>query len=281
MINAAHYAVSVDDNIWWLADLTAGDYPSLFDHPFLAVFRRAHELYDAKVRLNLFYEVTGNEPRAQLHQGFNLSMMTDRYKAEFAANSDWLHLAFHARGEFPERPYIAASYEEFTADCELVHREIIRFAGEASLEKATTVHFGECSTPGRQALMDQGIHTLMGYMMLDRSGKPFVSYELTPDEIACIRRCNFWHDARDGMTYGTISAVMNLLSPAEITAQLDRDAAEHPNLRFVEIMIHEQYFYEDYCNFEPDFEKRVMAGCRWCHERGMTGMFTEDVATTN
>lgn len=281
MPHAAHYAVSVDDNIWWPADLTAGDYPSLFDHPFLAVFRRAHEQHGAKVRLNLFYEITGDAPHAQLHRSFNLSMMTDRYKAEFAANADWLHLAFHARGEFPERPYIASPYEEVAADCELVHREIVRFAGESSLEMATTVHFGECSAPGRKALMDRGIHTLMGYMTLNSAGKPFVSYELTPGEISIVRRRNFWRDERDGMTYSTIAAVMNLHSPTGIVAQLERDAAEHPDRSFVEIMIHEQYFYDDYRHYEPDFEERVMAGCRWCHEHGMTGIFTEDAAKMN
>ena len=276
MMSSGHYALSVDDNIWWLAELAAGEYASLFDHPFLAVFRRAHELYDAKVRLNLFYEVSGDAPRAQKYRGFNLSMMPERYKAEFAANADWLHLAFHARREFPDAPYISAGYEEVAEDCALIHREICRFAGEASLERATTVHFGECSTPGREALRDQGVHTLMGYMTLNAAGKPFVSYELSPEQINAVRQSNFWHNVEDGIRYGAILAVMNLLSPAEIAAQLDRAQTENPRRRFVEIMIHEQYFYDDYKNYEPDFEERIMAGCRWCCEHGMQGIFAED-----
>ena len=57
---------------------------------------------------------------------------------------------------------------------------------------------------------------------------------------------------------------------------LEQEQREHPLRGFVEIMIHEQYFYEDYGNYEPDYEERIMAGCRWCHERGMKGAFFSD-----
>ena len=116
----------------------------------------------------------------------------------------------------------------------------------------------------------------MGYMTLNAAGKPFVSYELSPEQINAVRQSNFWHNVEDGIRYGAILAVMNLLSPAEIAAQLDRAQTENPRRRFVEIMIHEQYFYDDYKNYESDFEERIMAGCRWCCEHGMQGIFAED-----
>ena len=40
---------------------------------------------------------------------------------------------------------------------------------------------------------------------------------------------------------------------------------------FVSIMIHEQYFYSDYCGYLPDFEERVLAPCRYLHEHGYVG----------
>lgn len=277
LLNAAgHYSLSVDDNIWWLAELTEGNYASLFDHPYLAVYRRAHEQYGAKVRLNLFYAVSGDAPHARKYKDFNLSQMTDRYRDEFIRNSDWLHLAFHSRTEFPNKPYIASGYDEVAEDCRHIHQEICRFAGEETLEKSTTVHFGECSTPGRQALMDQGVRALMGYISLNKSGKPSVSYELTAEKVLETQRYGFWHDHADGMTYGKIDVVLNLYSPEKITELLEREHQEHPLRGFVEIMIHEQYFYEDYGNYEPDYEERIMAGCKWCHEKGMKGMFFSD-----
>ncbi|MBQ8310565.1 MAG: hypothetical protein IJX80_06105 [Clostridia bacterium] len=38
---------------------------------------------------------------------FNLSMRTDKFKEEFHANADWLKLSFHAKSEFPPKPYQA------------------------------------------------------------------------------------------------------------------------------------------------------------------------------
>lgn len=270
---AGCYSLSVDDNIWWLAELTEGDYPSLFDHPYLAVYRRMHEAYGAKVRLNLFYEVSGNSAHALRYKDFNLSMMTDRYRDEFIRNSDWLHLAFHSRKEFPERPYIASGYDEVAEDCRLVQQEICRFAGAETLEKATTIHFGECSTPGRRALIDQGIHALMGYISLNDNGEPRVSYELSPEKVLETQRYGFWRDPADGMTYGKIDVVLNCHSMEEIVEILEREHREHPLRGFSEIMIHEQYFYEDYGSYMPRYEEHIMTGCRCLHERGLKGCF--------
>ena len=48
------FRISSDDNILFLKDLSEGDYKSIFDHPYLAVYKKAHDLFGAKVHLNLF-----------------------------------------------------------------------------------------------------------------------------------------------------------------------------------------------------------------------------------
>ena len=101
-----HYRLSSDDNIRFLMELNAGDYRSIFDHPYLAVYKKAHDRYGAQVHLNLFYafDETARGCFSKPHPYFDLSMMTDRYKEEFRANADWLKLAFHSRSEFPDAP---------------------------------------------------------------------------------------------------------------------------------------------------------------------------------
>lgn len=269
------YALSVDDNIWWLAELNRDRPESIFDHPYLAVYRRAHEQFGAKVRLNLFYQVEGSA--VEKYGPFNLSMMTDQYKAEFERNADWLHLAFHSLQEEPGRPYLSASYEEVFEDCRKVHREIVRFAGEAALERATTIHFGACSQEGIRALQHLGIKALMGYIALGRDGKPSVSYNLSPEKVLETQRYGFWQDPESRMIYGKIDVVMNLYSPERIVEILTEEHESHPQRGFVEIMIHEQYFHSDYRLYEPDYAERIFAGCRWCHERGYEGAFVEEV----
>lgn len=269
------YALSVDDNIWWLAELTLSPRSSLFDHPYLAVYKRAHELYGAKVRFNLFYQVEGSA--VEKYGAFDLSQMTDRYKAEFEANADWLHLAFHSLQESPAYPYKDACAEQVLTDWRKVKREIIRFAGEGSLELATTIHFGSCTEEGISALRNDGIKMLMGFMSLNRQSVPSVSYNLSVERVLQTQRYGFWKDKHSGMTYGKIDVVMNSYSPEKIMQLLDREKEQHPLRGFCEIMIHEQYFYDDYCSYEPDYEQRILAGCRWCFEHGYEGAFAQDV----
>ena len=269
------YALSVDDNIWWLAELNRDRPASIFDHPYLAIYRRAHEQFGAKVRLNLFYQVEG--AAIEKYGPFNLSMMTDQYKKEFEQNADWLHLAFHSLQEEPGKPYLNSSYEEVYADCKKVREEIIRFAGEKSYEYATTVHFGECSPEGICALQKLGMRGLMGYIALNQEGKPYVSYNLSAEKVTQMQRYGFWKDPDTGMIYGKIDVVMNLYSPERIVDILTEEHEQNPLRGFVEIMIHEQYFHSDYKAYEPDYAERIFAGCRWCHERGYQGTFVESV----
>ncbi len=76
------YRVSSDDNILFLQDLTKNKdtYKSIFENPYLAVYKKAHDLYGAKVHLNLFYEFIPNEHFTQHTEYFNLTMMTDKFK---------------------------------------------------------------------------------------------------------------------------------------------------------------------------------------------------------
>jgi len=269
------YSLSVDDNIRFLADLTLQPRHSLFDHPYLALYKRMHERFGAKVRLNLFYRMDGIT-FAQ-YGAFDLSMMTDRYRSEFIEHSDWLHLAFHSLQETPAYPYRNASYEEMQRDMQRVEREIIRFAGEQTLERATTIHFGQCTAEGVRALREGGIRELMGFMELDRLGRPSVSYGLSVERVLQTQRYGFWKDEKSDMIYGKIDVVMNAHSPRRIVEILEKQHADHPMRGFVEIMIHEQYFYADYCNYEPDYEERIEEGCRWCQEHGYSGAFAEEV----
>ncbi|MEA4822555.1 MAG: hypothetical protein VB111_00360 [Clostridiaceae bacterium] len=261
------FAFSVDDNIWWLQDLTANAYTSIFDNPYLAVYKEAHDKYGIKVRLNLFYATDRKG-------GFNLSMMTDRYRNEFLANRDWLHLAFHSDFEFPEYPYSETTYAKLKYDYDHINTEAKRFAGY-ELERATTIHFGSGNRQAIRAIRSRGVKTLMGYMEA-KDGKSFVSYYLTPEEVAKVNEYGFWKDHGEDMIYGRIDAVLNLYQPDGIVKHLDEGETRFPKKGFVEIMIHEQYFYEDYVAYMPNFRDRVLTGAKWCVEHGYTPMFSCD-----
>lgn len=145
------YCFTADDNIRFLKELTPEPKPSLFDHPYMAMYRELHARLGVKVQLNLFYEMPD----------FDLSQATDRHRQKFAANGDWLKLSFHSRLE-DVRPYEHSNYEEVKAQCMAVHREILRFAGPEALGETTMVHYC-CTTPeGLRAMKDCGMKDLLG-----------------------------------------------------------------------------------------------------------------------
>ena len=269
------YRLSSDDNIIFLQDITKNKdvYTSIFDNPYLAIYKKAHDLYGAKVHLNLFY---GFCPKPNLffdtdREYFNLSMMTDKFKDEFRANSDWLKLAFHAKGEHPAKPYQKATAEKITEDCIQVCREIIRFAGPECINDTTTVHWGEANKECARALRALGFRSLTGYFEHTSKGEPLVAYYAPDDLIDHVGERDFWYDTDEDILFGRIDLVLNTTTYEKIMSEMHKIIAHPHRGGFVSIMIHEQYFYEDYCAHRPDFEKRILDPCKLLFENGYKG----------
>ena len=268
------FRVSSDDNILFLQDITENQnkYRSIFDNPYLAIYKKAHDLYGAKVHLNLFYELDEkartlfSKPRPY----FNLSMMTDKFKDEFAANSHWLKLAFHANSEYPDNPYTYATADEIVEDCLRVHREIVRFAGPASISNSTTVHWGSGNAECIRALRSLGYRSLTGYFIV-KNGYPAVAYYVPTDLCEHIEKRDFWYDTDEDMLFGRIDRVTNIGPLEKIMEDLENVAKDPHRGGFVSVMIHEQYFYEDYVRYLPDFAARVLEPCRYLYEQGYVG----------
>ena len=83
------FCFTVDDNIRFLRELTCGGYQELFEHPYLAMYKRLHEHFDMKLQLNVFYR----------DEKFDLSQMSDAFKAQWQQASGWLKLSFHSEIE--------------------------------------------------------------------------------------------------------------------------------------------------------------------------------------
>ena len=269
------YRLSSDDNILFLAELNADPerYKSIFDHPYLAVYREAHERYGAKVHLNLFYET--DDVALSLFAAdrpyFNLSMMSDRYKDEFRQNADWLRLAFHSRSEFPPSPYRDADFMTVLRDAATVNREIIRFAGEECLGNTTTVHYGAANREGIRALRALGYRSLTGYFIRDRHGRPSVAYYVDGELLDHIEGRDAFYDTAEDILFARIDTVLNLRTNAENLQILRETVADPHRGGLISVMIHEQYFYSDYKNHLSDFRARVLDACAYLYEAGYRG----------
>ena len=146
-----HFIFTIDDNIRFFEETEKNALASIFDNPYLAMLKRLHRKYSVKIQLNLFYE----------KKSFNLSMFSNKYAREFDEASDWLKLSFHSKLE-NINPYKESGYDEVYRDGAAVNLEILRFAGERSLGKTTTLHFCTATKEGLSALYDIGILGLLG-----------------------------------------------------------------------------------------------------------------------
>lgn len=274
---ADKYRISVDDNILFLQDLTENKdvYKSIFDNPYLAVYKKAHDTYGTKVHMNLFYEY--NEEAMKNFAGhkkyFNLSMMTDRFRDEFTANADWLRFSMHSHAEFPPNPYVNETRETMDAHIREAHREIRRFAGDACLSNVCTTHFGSGNRDVVSTLRNHGYRALTGYFTYGSNGGPLVSYYYSAEEVAQVCHRDFWRDEKQDMTFGRIDTVLNTLNMDNLIPTLEEIKADNGRRGFLSMLIHEQYFYSDYVAYLPYFEDLVMNACRFAHENGYKPSF--------
>ncbi len=267
------WRLSVDDNIIFLQDINNNKdvYKSIFENPYLAVYKKAHDLYGMKLHLNLFYEFDEMDDFKEDRGYFNLSMMTDKFKDEWIANSDWLRLSFHAKANHPDMPYKNTTREEIGPICEKVQNEIIRFAGRQTLSDVTTVHWGECTLEGMRELRSQGIKGFAGYFEFNDDGTTLVSYHYPAELVEYLTNRDFWRDNEENIIYGRIDLVLNKFKLEQIVPLLDEIYDNKTRSGFMELMIHEEYFYPDYENYIPEFEEIVLAAAKWCVEHGYEG----------
>lgn len=275
------FRLSSDDNILFLKDIAKNQdkYSSIFENPYLKMYKRAHDATGACIHLNLFYE-TGDDTSAPDY--FNLTMVPDKYKAEWEANSDWLRLSFHSRTNEPLWPYKNTTHSKLTEDCKAVHREIVRFAGEKTLAKTTTLHFGATNVTGVRALRTLGYQTLAAYFEFDSEGNTMVSYFYPKDLVSYLGERDFWRDTEEDMTYCRIDRVLNLDKTVEGNLNVVKEVAKNPTRgEFIELMIHEQYFYETYGAYIPAFGDIVYENCKWLKDQGYESTFMQDVVSEN
>jgi hypothetical protein len=265
---ANKYRLSLDDNIWFLKDIytNADRYKSIFENPYLGFLKQVHDTYSTKIHLNLFYQT----------EGFNLSQMTDKFKNEWKSNAEWLSLSFHGLEEFPDRPYTNAGYNQVKKDCEMVMQQIRRFAGEEVIGPVTTLHWGEANVEGCRALRDCRYKALVGDFNVN-DPKTACSYYLNDEQMRHVWNRFIWRDNKEGIIFTRFSLVINKVKLEQLVPDFN-NLKKKFKPRYIELLIHEQYFYPDYFAYQPDFREKVMTSVKWAVDNGYkTGFLKESV----
>ncbi|MDY5016076.1 MAG: hypothetical protein SO063_08450 [Eubacteriales bacterium] len=258
------YRLSLDDNIWNLQDIArhADTYRSIFDNPYLGLMKEVHDRFGTKILMNIYYECPE-------HGGFTLSEMPDKFRDEFRANADWFRIGFHARADKPDRLYENVDYPTLARDIEDVRREVVRFAGEeAWAAPVTTMHWDVCSDAGMRAFRDENLRCFCVTSRILSDTESDLRLQMTDSQARQSHRYAGLYDPQYDMVYFTCDLYVNEHTPAGVRRALDENQARYPGRGFVELLIHEQYFYPDYAHYLPDYRERVLAAVGWCAEHG-------------
>jgi hypothetical protein len=255
-----------DDCTFFLRAIALNRPKSIFDEMFLGRLKAIHDKYNTNFLLNLFYHDD--------HHDFSISDFPTDYKAEFQANSSWLKLSFHAKSEFPDRPYQSASAQDIAADFDLVKNEVIRFAGVDSFMAPCVLHWAMTNPENFCALKERGTNCLTGGFQgsISRIGEKHdfkvtdIGYHYEQDITQYLVSNYYYYDSMFDMLLSTNLLCCNYSNIESIRKRFEslkvnpRDA--------LTIMSHEQYSYSDYFNYIPDHLDRVEEACRLAYEFG-------------
>lgn len=255
------YRLGVDDVIWCLENIWRNQdtYTSIFDDPFLALYRDLHEQYGTPVHMHVYYE---NDDGS-----FNLSMFPDKYKEEFKANGNWLKFTFHSYKDKPDSPYKYASYEQVMRDGQLVHKELLRFAGREAMSHITSQHWADSNREATRAFRNLGYKLIDAYFEFDDAGEPYIAYYLNKEQATHAAARDFWVDNSEDIIFVKDDIIINEVELGDIDAFMERITAQE-NHCFHYLLIHEQYFYAHYARYEPDYRQRIFAAVDFCNRNG-------------
>lgn len=254
------YNFFIDDNIFFLTEIVRENHKSIFDSFYLDFLRSLHRKYGFKVTLNMFYENSH-----EYANGFNSSMLTEKYKSEFEDNAHWLKLAFHAYGEFPNAPYSEVYPEKLPEHHKILESEIKRYAGEKSWIEPVLMHFyGINSDTSRKFIADAGMNCFT---------QPEKVWEDRFEQFG--RKVLAQYDYQFNQLELQLLFMVNLLKEDELLAKLEGAYAEKGR-DFILCGTHEQYSYPFYSNYIPEHFQRMESVVRSLTDHGYEAVyFTE------
>lgn len=293
------YNCYIDDHSFLFMELTRQRPARAFDHFYLAALKKIHEETDLKVTLNCFYR-NDHDPA-----GYVISEMPDIWKSEFEDQSDWLRFSFHAYSEFPDRPYIEATAEEFGKDYDLVQNEIIRFAGEKSFIVPMIIHWGNIHSVVADEYRRRGARiygrsmrpcVMGGPSLADRQkggnmteiekraasrneriapNEGFSLYYDDQEEISYLAKHKAYYNPAIDMYIQIGSVCCNLLTQDVIRERIAQtlEANTKYGVEAFSFASHEQYSFPFYPNYIPDHLDRIALTARLYHDAGCKGVF--------
>ena len=259
------YRFGIDDNSFFLRDITQQGYASIFDCFYLGILRDLHRKYGTKMVLNIYF-TTGDD--------FNLTQFPDRYSGEWRDCSDWLKLTFHAYANEPSRPYQHAPASQLAAEFDAVAEQILRFAGPDTYVPPTIIHWGMVPKSSLPVLTARGVTALSGYFTHRPDYPTFdVNYWVDDERSEYLARHDALKDFESGIVFTRVDLICNSTPVPDIVPALDALRGNPDTAEIMDLMTHEQYFWPFYSHHIPEHAERLDTAFRWVTENGYEPVF--------
>lgn len=262
--------ITLDDNIRFFEELWRQNCNSIFQCAYLGMLQRLHEKFGCKFQLNMFYSDSPDS--------FSLSDTPSSFREEFERNAHWLKFSFHARHNEPVFPYYEND-DDLLRDFSDVMQELTRVVGSASLAKTTTLHYVSATREGCTLLRRSGVRGLIG-MFYDKPGRDALHYYIPCSKWERLRCGEFYMDKETDLRFARNDLILNQHSFSSIMQELqrlDELVEEGQHAPFLQLMTHEQYFYPDYTDYQPDFEKKLDSTLEFLSSKRYSFHFFEEL----
>lgn len=88
-----------------------------------------------------------------------------------------------------------------------------------------------------------------------------------------LKTSSFYKDENTGLFFVRMDFILNNISLNEITDTIQSKIGND----FVELMIHEQYFYKDYKAYQPDFKDKIIKAIDFLVKNDYHSVFLDSV----
>jgi hypothetical protein len=241
--------ISIDDVINTLEDITKNQYKSIFHQPILAFLKNLHNEYGTVFSLYCFYE----------KDAWNLSQMTDKFIDEFTKASDWLKLSFHGKNYSSRYDDESIKPEQALEDCKQAINEIIRFAGEASIDTIPRIHFCSGKIKSAQKWRD---YMLKGFLGADDDRKD----NLYLDEVQRQELIKYgdWYDVKENLyNLKTHIRLEFVKDPYFELEQINTNTEFIDQQKKFIIFTHEQYLNK------KEMQAKLLQVCSWANKNNV------------
>lgn len=181
-------------------------------------------------------------------------------------------MSFHARSEFPDRPYQSADAKTLAVDFDAVYHEVCRFAGKECFIAPMVIHWAMTNPENFPVLTARGTKCLAACYLdtISHIGESHtvkvtdIGFHYEQDVAQYITQAHLWYDRRYDLFLLDDLLICNFTDIDQIHAAIEK-LKQNPR-DTVNVITHEQYSYPDYFNYIPNHLDRVEEVCRLLNE---------------